>query len=232
MGTIKDLPSLDRPREKAYRYGLSSLSDAELLSILISSGYAGNSALTLATNLLIKYGGLTNLKNATLEELKKEKGIKEAKAINLGAIFELANRIEIKNNDNVSSKISSEYLYNKYKTKLLGSNQESLYLIMLSHKNKILHEKVLYIGTENNVIFSYKDIWRELLTFHAKYFYLIHNHPGKSCEPSRQDVAFTSELYLESKRIQIPMIDHIIIGSDGYYSFSEEKSKKSYCLNL
>lgn len=232
MGTIKDLPSLDRPREKAYRYGLSSLSDAELLSILISSGYAGNSALSLATNLLLKHGGLYNLSKVSLEELKKEKGIKEAKALNLGAIFELANRLEIKSSDNFSEEINSEYLYNKYKTKLLGSNQESLYLIMLSQKNKIVHEKVLYIGTENNVIFSYKDIWRDLYKYNARYFYLIHNHPGKTCEPSRQDIAFTSELYLESKRIQIPMIDHIIIGDDGYYSFSKEKSKKSYCLNL
>lgn len=223
MGQIKELPILERPREKAIRYGLNSLSDVELLTLLISKGYKGVNALEIATNLFITFNGLKNLAHAPIKELEKVKGIKEAKALNLAAIFELSKRLEIKNNEDTSQTINSLYLYNKYKSMLRGSNQETLIIIILSTKSQILHEKVLYIGTESNMIYSYKDIWRELLNYHAKYFYLIHNHPGGKSTPSREDIAFTSEINLEANRLKVKLLDHIIIGNDGYYSFAEEK---------
>ena len=156
-------------------------------------------------------------------ELKNIKGIKEAKALNLAAIFELHSRLSIKEKESEENEIDGDYLYNKYKEKLSTSSQENLILIVLNSRRRILREKTLYIGTENNMLFSYKDIWRELLISQGKYFYLIHNHPGKSCSPSKEDKIFTSELFLESRRIKIPMIDHLIIGNDGYYSFLDVK---------
>ncbi len=223
MGNIKDLPTLDRPREKAFRYGLASLSDVELLALLISTGYEGKSALEIASDLLRDYRGLISLSKVDLNELKNIKGIKEAKALNLAAIFELHSRLSIKEKESEENEIDGDYLYNKYKEKLSSSSQENLILIVLNSRRRILREKTLYIGTENNMLFSYKDIWRELLVSQGKYFYLIHNHPGKSCSPSKEDKIFTSELFLESRRIKIPMIDHLIIGNDGYYSFLDVK---------
>ena len=73
------------------------------------------------------------------------------------------------------------------------------------------------------MVFSYKNIWSELIKNNGKYFYLIHNHPGKTCKPSKEDSIFTSELFLESNRMKIPMIDHLIIGNDGYHSFQAVK---------
>ncbi len=221
--TIKNLPKLDRPREKALRYGVSKLSDAELLAVLIAKGYKGVSALELATTLICKFNGLHNLSKVTNKELEKIKGLKEAKSLNLTVAFEIHNRLLIKAQEEEEQVATSEYLYNKYKDQLLRSNQENLILIMLNSKGKIIHEKVMYIGTENNIIFSYHDIWRELLNYHAKSFYLIHSHPGNSSEPSYRDKVFTSELFIESNRINIPMVDHLIIGENGYYSFHKLK---------
>ena len=223
MGNIKTLPELDRPREKALRYGLSVLSDVELLTILISHGYKGRSALEIASTLLSDHGGLYNLSKIPLSQLKKSKGIKDAKALNLAAIFELHNRLSIKNLEESERVTSSQYLYEKYKDKLLSTHQENLVLIILDRYRKIKHEKTLYVGTENNIIFSYKDIWREMLNFNGKYFYLVHNHPNGKSKPSKEDIIFTSEIFLQSKKLSFPMIDHIIIGEDGYYSFTENK---------
>lgn len=223
MAIIKELPALERPREKALRYGVNTLSDSELLAILISKGYQGSNALEVSNGLLSEYKGLSMLSKASFADLMSIKGIKEAKAITLASIFEIHKRLSIKEKEENEEEVDSEYLYNKYKDKLLLSTQENLILIILNSRRKIIREKTLYIGTENNMIFSYKDVWREMLNYQGKYFYLIHNHPGKSCSPSREDIAFTSELFLESKRLKIPMIDHLIIGEDGYYSFQNLK---------
>ena len=223
MGTINQLPTLDRPRERANRYGVDSLSDVELLALLIGKGYQGSNALEVASTLINRFNGLVNLSHTSLEELKQVKGIKDAKANIIKAIFELHNRLEIKKVESEKSIINTEYLYKKYKTILLGSHQENLVLVMLDKRMNIIHEKTLYIGTENNVIFSYKDIWRELLVHHAKYFYLIHNHPNGESTPSDKDIMFTEELFIESKRIKTPLIDHLIIGKDGYHSFQKIK---------
>ena len=223
MGNIKELPTLDRPREKAIHYGVGSLSDIELLSILISSGYKGYSALEISTSLITQFKGLKNLSKAPYYELKNIKGIKEAKALNLVAIFELHNRLLMKEEEVEKIVATPEYLYSKYKGKLLSSHQENLVLIVLNSYKEIIHEKTLYVGTDKNMCYSYKDIWRELLNHNGRYFYLIHNHPDSSSYPSREDMAFTSELFLESRRIKIPMIDHLIIGEDGYYSFQKLK---------
>ncbi len=221
--TIKELPTLDRPREKAIRYGLDSLSDVELLTLLISSGYRGSNALQLSNDLLNEFKGLKNLSEVPISELLKFKGIKEAKALNLKAMFELHNRLLRKEIEEKEDEATSEYLYNKYKSILSNSEQEHLYLVILNSRRKIIREKRLYIGTENNMVFSYKNIWSELIKNNGKYFYLIHNHPGKKCKPSKEDAIFTSELFLESNRMKIPMIDHLIIGNDGYHSFQALK---------
>ncbi len=224
--TIKELPTLDRPREKAVRYGLESLSDVELLTLLISSGYRGSNALQLSNDLLNEYKGLKNLSKVSTSELTKFKGIKEAKALNLKAMFELHTRLTKKEMEEEEDEATSEYLFNKYKSLLENTDQEHLYLVILNSKRRIIRELRLYIGTENNMLFSYKKIWAELLKNNGKYFYLIHNHPGKTCKPSKEDTIFTSELFLESNRMKIPMIDHLIIGNDGYHSFQEAKKTK------
>ena len=224
MGKIKDLPPLDRPREKAKRYGLNSLSDVELLALLIGNGYEGSSANDIANELLSHAGGLVNLSKIPNNEYTKTKGIKSVKALTLAAIFELHRRLSTKEIEQEEIDASESYLYNKYKVKVANSNQENLFLVVTNSRNKIIHEKLLYSGTENNIIFSYKDIWREVFTHNGKGFYLIHNHPSGDSTPSQKDMIYTQEILRESRRLETPLLDHLIIGRDNYSSMKSKFS--------
>ncbi len=221
MGKIKDLPPLDRPREKAFRYGLDSLSEQELLSILIASGYQGMSANDIASRLLSSSNGLLGLSEKSLSALLKEKGIKKAKALTIATIFEIHRRIIRKEIEIKEDKVTTQYLYNKYKDELSRSDQEELILIILDGRHKIISEQSLYKGTGKQLIFSYHEIWKQLYSHNGKAFFLIHNHPDGDEHPSQRDVLLTQELFRESKRIEIPLIDHIIIGQNNYYSFQK-----------
>ena len=220
MGKISDLPALERPRERALRYGIKELSDAELLALLINNGYKGASALDISHDLLNKYHGLLGLYETTVFA---QKGISDTRRLSLQAAFELHRRISRKESDVSNEKIDAEYLYNRYKSELISSDQEQLILVIVNRHNHIVYECTLYKGTRDNIIFSYADIWKELVMHKAHAFYLIHNHPSLPCQASKEDELITKELIREAKRQETPLLDHIIIGRDGYYSFKKEK---------
>lgn len=223
MGKIQELPILERPREKALRYGLDKLSDNELLSILIGSGYQGENVNEISTRLLSTYNGLQGLSKVPLEKLKELKGIKEAKALIISSIFEVHKRLLIKEIEASDEEIDADYLYKKYRPIFQNQFQEMLVLVIVNRRNRPIYECTLYKGTENEVIFSYKDIWRELFIHQAHAFYLVHNHPNQESAPSFKDKIFTDEIFKESERIKIPILDHIIVGQNGYYSFKKMK---------
>ena len=229
MGTIHDLPTLERPREKALRYGIDSLSDGELLTIIIGSGYHGENASELANKLLSTYNGLDGLSQAPIYDVSKNKGIKSNKALLLAAIFEIHKRLNVKKVEKEGEIVNSDYLYQKYASQLENVSQEVLILVLVNRRKNIIRESLLYKGTESDVIFSYKEMWRELFIHNAYGFYLIHNHPNNLANPSKKDVIFTGEILRESKKIRIPMLDHLIIGDDGYYSFDKNEKISVSC---
>lgn len=229
MANIKELPEYDRPREKALRYGVNSLSDSELLSLLLNKGYRGSNILEMSTSLLSKYGGLVGLINIPISELKKNKGIKDVGALKIAIIGEFYKRVSEKKNYLPKEKIDSEYLYNKYKGQFLNSDQEYLILIILNRNKRIIYETTLYKGGRDFIKYSFEDIHKIISKFDGRYFYLIHNHPNGDCNPSKEDILATLEIKQESKRAHIHLIDHIIIGEDCYYSFlKKEKITISY----
>lgn len=223
MGKIEELPVLDRPREKALRYGLDKLSDTELLAIIIGSGYQGENVLGISENILSTYHGLLGLSHIPLLDLTKIKGIKHNRAIEIGAIFEIHKRLLIKEYEQEENEVDDEILYKKYHQILKGEKQEVLVLIIVNKRHRITYETTLYKGTENDVIFSFKDMWRELIIHQAYAFYLIHNHPNQEACPSLKDKIYTDEIFRECENIKIPMLDHIIIGENGYFSFKKMK---------
>ena len=229
MGTIRDLPTLERPREKALRYGIESLSDGELLTIVIGSGYHGENASDLANKLISTYNGLEGLSVAPIHDVAKQKGIKSNKALLLAAIFEIHKRLNIKRVEKEGEMANSDYLYKKYSPQLADASQEVLILVLVNKRRNIIRESLLYKGTESDVVFSYKEMWRELFIHNAYGFYLIHNHPNNQANPSKKDVIFTGEIIRESQKIRIPMLDHLIIGDDGYYSFDKNKKISVSC---
>lgn len=229
MGTIKELPKIDRPREKALRYGINTLSDSELIALLLNKGYRDNNIVELSTSLLSKYGGIVGLLNVPITELKKNKGIKDVGALKIALIGELNKRISEKKSS-VNDVISDEkYLYNKYKSTFHQSNQEYLVLVIVNRNRRIIYETNIYKGQSDCIQIDFLDIYKELAKFDGKYFYLIHNHPNGECLPSEDDFITTLEIRSECERMNVKLLDHLIIGDGCYYSFKKMKKITISC---
>ena len=229
MGKIQELPILERPREKALRYGVEKLTDTELLSVLLGSGYHGENVREMSNHILESYQGLFGLSKVHLNDLIKFKGIKSSKALILASVFEIHRRLLVKEQQNEENEVTPEFLYKKYYPIVKDDMQEIIILVILNRRKRIIFETTLYKGTGSDVVFSYKEIWRYLLIYEGHSFYLIHTHPNKESKPSRKDIVFTVELFKEGERINIPMRDHLIIGDDGYYSFQNSKKNNISC---
>jgi len=220
---IKEIPDYERPREKAKSLGIQILSNAELLALLIGSGYVGTNAIDVANNLLSDSGGLFYLFQKQYFDLVKIKGIGPSRALRLNAAIELAKRYKMIETYNDISLINSEVIYKRYQPKLVGLTQEVLIVIILNRKRQVIYEETLFKGTGKSVDISIKDILKCLLIHRAYHFYLIHNHPGGSLQPSLGDVEMTEKINHETNRLGLKMIDHIIISNSGYYSFASQK---------
>ena len=223
MAKIKDLPVLDRPREKALHYGIDSLNDYELLALIIGNGSQNSSAIDIAYAMIAASGGLLNLINKPFSDLLNYHGMGRSKALKISAAFELAKRFPNLEKQPPEILISTEAVYQRYLPIISSSNQENVYLIILDKKMHIVHEVNLYRGTKNSVSVSNKEIIQKIILHDGCYFYLVHNHPSGSSEPSEADAFFTTELIRECQKLEIMMLDHIIISKDGYFSFLKDK---------
>ena len=217
--SIKDLPSNEKPREKLMRYGVESLSNVELITIIIGSGTRNNSAMDVAYN-LIRNKGLLSLSHIPYEDYMKITGIKRAKALMLASIFELYRRLSVLENEQESEEITSFYVYEMVKNSLDGIEQEVLGILVLDRDKKLITEKIIYKGTKDYIKTSTRDILKILVLKNGKYFYIYHNHPDGSLEPSDNDIAFTETIIKEAKRYGYYLLDHIIITKKGYFSFA------------
>lgn len=225
MGNINELPILERPRERAYRYGIDKLSNVELLAILIGSGYKENSALDISYNLLNKYHGLSSLFRAPYQEFLKVKGLKKAKAIKIAAAVELGKRCQILDKEAQQKDNDSEAIFQRVFPKIAHLEREVFILIILNRNKQIIYEETMYKGIEDNVPISIKDVLCTLLVNKGKYFYLIHNHPDDILAPSNADLEITQKMIVETRKLRITMLDHIIVGPSGYYSFLKSSRK-------
>ena len=231
MGKIQDLANIDKPREKAERFGIESLKDEELLAIIISSGTIGYSSLDIARDLLKESPYLADLINKSQQYFMSFKGLKKAKAMKLLAALEIARRINEKQRliYEENTEITSESLYQRYSLSLNSLTQEVLVIIILNKNKKIIFEKVLYQGDDHNLTVNSRDILRLLIANNGYYFYLIHNHPNGTSFPSELDVKFTRRIKEKAEKISAVLIDHLIIYKGGYYSFLHEQICQKGC---
>lgn len=225
---IRNLPDLERPREKAIRYGFNTLSDAEVLAIIISSGTRDVSALDLSNIVLSNFGGLFNTVNKSFSDFISFKGIKTATAAKLCAIFEIAKRYNSKriNYEENSISVTSETIYKMYVNSFARLEQEALVLIVLNKQRKIVYESPLNFGNDQSIKVRVRDILKMVLSHNGYYFYVIHNHPSEKLLPSEEDERFTVELVKACKEVGILMADHLIISKKGYYSFLTRNVKE------
>lgn len=218
---IKNLPPLERPREKARYYGIDKLSNCELLALVIGSGSKDNNALMIANNLLVKANGIKNLLELNLAELLTVTGIKEATAFRFLAFSELLKRRGF--NDIEKTYIHSKDIAKRYRYLIGNEHQESLYLIGVNRDSHIILEKELYRGTKFNLVSSEDEIIAMCEKYRLPFFVLIHNHPSQTVNPSQMDIVSTNHLFVRAKEKNIVLLDHIIVsGKEEYYSFKEK----------
>lgn len=219
---IKDLALLERPRERLLNYGKESLSNEELLAIILKSGNYKNSVKDIAQD-IIKEFGIEKLKDVTIEQLKKIKGIGEVQAITILSVVELGKRIYI--NNNFSKRLvlnSSDKICNYMKYDLLGKSQEYFYCLYLNSKQELIERKLLFMGTVNKSIVHPREVFKNAYLYSASGIICVHNHPSGDVTPSKEDIRLTRSLVELGNINGIPIVDHIIIGGDNYYSFYED----------
>jgi DNA repair protein RadC len=222
---IREMPQDQRPREKLLAHGVSALSDPELIAILLRTGLRGANAVEVGRQLLEKYKSLTGISRCSVKELRKIPGIGQTKALELVAAFGLGQRLA---HETLSKqKLDSPELVSE----LVGQEMrrlrtESLRVILLDTRYRLLHIEEVSVGSLNESIAHPREIFRPAITYSAYAVIVVHNHPSGDASPSQTDHSLTRRLAEAAELLQIKLLDHIIIGapaegSPGYFSFKE-----------
>jgi DNA repair protein RadC len=219
---IRDFPQDERPRERFIQNGPASLSNHELIAILLRTGTKDESVLQLSNRLLTNFEGLRLLKDATLEEMTEIKGIGLAKAIQILAAVEIGRRITNLNYTDRYVIRSPEDGANYVMHDMRFLTQEHFVCLYLNTKNQVLHKQTIFIGSLNASIVHPREVFREALKRSAASIIAIHNHPSGSPDPSREDIEVTKRLVECGKMIGIDVLDHLIIGENKFVSLKEK----------
>jgi DNA repair protein RadC len=216
---LQALPKELLPREKARRQGLSSLSEAELLALLLGSGVAGHNALEVATDLLIRYGGLAGLASADYRGYAEEPGLSLVRSLALGASFELARRLALSPPGEAIS-LKPEELALRFRPLFRQGHGEAAFLILLDGRHHLLKQVPLGQGNDEAVAFSATSLLSEALQEKARSFILVHNHPSGLALPSQGEIALTVTLAEKAAEFHLRLIDHLIVAPQTSFSFA------------
>ncbi len=219
---MKDIPLQERPRERLLQYGVESINNEELLAILFRTGSKKQSAKELAITVLSRLKQISDLKEMSYESLLKIEGIGKSKAMILLSAIELGKRMQ-RNVTTIQGKKFNQarLIYEYYQSLLVDKQQEHVYCLYLDSKKKIIKEKLLFIGTINYSMVHPREIFKEAYLSCATAIICIHNHPTGDVTPSNEDYTMTYHLKQVGDLLGIPLLDHIIIGKNHYYSFFE-----------
>lgn len=216
---IKDLPLDERPREKLKEKGPSSLSNEELIAIILRTGSKKESVKDLAIRLVKSLQTIDELNTISYQDLIKINGIKEAKAITLIAAIELGKRLVMPRENKKMKITSAEEIFSLFRFKVMNVKQEKLWVIFLNTKNEIIKEETIFIGTQNKSVVHPREVFHAAIQNSAVKIILVHNHPTNDVTPSKEDIEFTKSMKKSGEFLQIPLIDHIIVGENQYFSF-------------
>ncbi|MGM0752344.1 MAG: RadC family protein [Bacillota bacterium] len=219
---IRDFPQDERPRERLIHSGAASLSNQELLAILLRTGTKSESVLQLSNRLLNHFDGLNLLKDASLEEITKTRGIGLAKAVQIMAAVEFGRRISNLAFDDRYSIRSPEDGANYVMNDMRFLAQEHFVCLYLNTKNQVLHKQTIFIGSLNASIVHPREVFKEAFRRSAASIICIHNHPSGDPTPSREDIEVTKRLVECGRIIGIDILDHLIIGEKKFISLKEK----------
>ncbi|MCA1031918.1 DNA repair protein RadC [Bacillus timonensis] len=219
---IRDFPQDERPRERLLTEGPESLSNHELIAILLRTGTKSESVLQLSNRLLKHFDGIRLLKGASVEEITAIKGIGTAKAVQILASLELGRRVGRLQYEDRYVIRSPEDAANYVMEDMRFLSQEHFVCLYLNTKNQVLHRQTIFIGSLNASIVHPREVYKEAFRRSAASIICIHNHPSGDPSPSREDIEVTKRLVECGKIIGIELLDHLIIGEHKYVSLKEK----------
>ena len=220
--TVHDLPKPERPRERLKQFGPEALSAQELLALIIGRGVSKKSVMTIAQELVIKFGNIKAISEATIEELSQIKGIGFAKAAQIKACFELGKRQDLEPEQKDFDIKDPQSVVKAISASIKDKAKEHFKLILLNARNKILGISTISIGSLNASIVHPREVFKDAIMHNAYSVVLAHNHPSGDPEPSEDDLTITKRFIEAGKILGIEVIDHIIISKNGFFSFKEK----------
>ncbi len=220
--SIKKWPEGERPRERLLKYGADSLSDAQLLAIVLHTGGGGKSALDLAIEILTLFADLKGIENASHMEFKPFKGVGKAKVAQLKAAFELGRRLLEEPCEKGPAFSSGNDVYVYYRQRLGNLKKEVFRCAMLDAKDRIVRDTRVSEGTLTHSLIHPREAFRDAIKESAASVIFVHNHPSGDPSPSREDILITERLVEVGELIGIKVLDHVIIGYDKYTSMMEK----------
>lgn len=221
--TIKDLPLSERPREKLYSHGVEALSNAELLALIIRTGYGEDTAIDVAQRILsMDNRGIGYLADATMQELTDIKGIGVCKAAQILAAIEIGKRLNRRGHHDKIKVTSPGIIADLMMDEMRFLSKEHFKIAILDTKNQILVIENISIGTLNASIVHPREVFSIAIKRNANSIILIHNHPSGDPAPSNEDINITNRLIDAGNLVGIKVLDHIIIGDNKYISFREK----------
>ncbi len=226
MYLIKEMPKEERPRERLVAYGVSSLSNEELIAIILRTGMKDLSVLELSKNVLYHLENLEDLKRMSVHELLQIPGIKMAKATTMIAAIELGKRLT-SIQKTFHYKLTSPYdVYHLLHPELSYLEQEHFICLYLNTKSELIKKETIFIGTVNQTLIHPREIYRHAIKLSAAAIIFVHNHPSGDSTPSKADLIATKSLMETSSIMGIDLVDHIVIGRQEFYSLKEQKKTK------
>ncbi|WP_082130194.1 RadC family protein [Aneurinibacillus tyrosinisolvens] len=219
---IRDVPVSDRPRERMIHSGAESLSNAELLAILLRTGSADESVMTLACRVLNQVGELRGLRSVSVDELTSLRGIGPAKALLIMAGLELGKRIATMTPSDRPTVRSPQDVSQLMMEELRYHTQEHFVCLYLNTKNQVIGRETIFIGSLNSSIVHPREVFKEAIRRSSASLICLHNHPSGDPAPSREDIDVTHRLQEAGRILGIDLLDHVIIGDGRFYSIKEK----------
>ncbi|UCD10251.1 MAG: DNA repair protein RadC [Dehalococcoidales bacterium] len=220
---MHDLPVSERPRERLFNHGVENLSAQEILALILGRGISGESVTVTSQRLLSQFGNLKGIADATLEELAKIKGIGPAKAAQIKAAFELANRLEKADESGKKPVVKTpEDVVSLIQNKLKGKKKEYFLVLCLDTRGKLIKTSEVSIGSLDSSIVHPREVFKEALTASAASVIFTHNHPSGEPEPSEDDIKLTKRLADAGDILGIDVLDHVIVVDNDFRSLKRE----------
>ena len=221
--SIKKWPKDERPRERLFKYGEHTLSNAELLAILFKNGSEGSSAVDLGREIITHFKTFRNMSHSDVGVLRKFKGMGDAKIAQLRSAFEIGRRFMCEEKKILGKVSAPREVAEFLMPRLRDLKKEIFQILLLDSKNNIIDIIEIEEGTVDQAAPQVREVILKAIQNFAVSIIAVHNHPSGDPEPSEEDVAFTENLKRAGEALQISVLDHIIIGDNRFYSFADEK---------